>query len=537
MPQLNYRNPTDGTWVPITTIGPAGPSTPLTVTPVKTGNYTLAANELARADTTTGGITFTLPSSPAANTVIGAVLVAVSANNALTVTCGGTDVFDRTGGPTSIILNNAAQTLLAEYSVGVWVVTVRPLPSLNDGSYTTVDSATAGQTKVQLNDEIGVSSVILLGGGGKNLSADYTTNVALPACTYANGTSGVGATLTANANGTIVNLDSQTPAVNDLVLVIHQAAPLQNGLYKVTSVGSGSTPWVLTRDVNLDANTDFTNGATVTVARGNAAGRLARIRSGAYAMGTSGITIAPATTLGDVMWGVGRDRTLTSDDFDTFSGATAAPGTGNSLHVNGMRGIIYGNGTGAQLSQADVTVSGGELVTGVLQLETGTTTTGFMLYSAMATAVPFDGTKRWEMFARFKIPTISTGTETFNIKIGFFSGSDGNPTDGVYWEARQGQTNWLAVGRAASTETTADTGNAYNTGFKGFQLICPGDGTAYFYSGAVQVANITTNIPTASVLPAFCIVKSAGTTTRTLRMDMLGVDVPSTGNRINFLTP
>jgi hypothetical protein len=69
------------------------------------------------------------------------------------------------------------------------------------------------------------------------------------AATYANGTAGVGATLTANPAAAMPNIDGQTLAVGDRVLVKNQAAPAQNGVYTVTTITS---PWVLTRSIDTD---------------------------------------------------------------------------------------------------------------------------------------------------------------------------------------------------------------------------------------------------------------------------------------------
>jgi hypothetical protein len=79
----------------------------------------------------------------------------------------------------------------------------------------------------------------------------FTTG-ALPSCTYNNGASGVGATLTATANGALAAQDGVTLVLNDRLCVKDQAATLQNGIYRVTQVGSGGTPWILTRVTDAD---------------------------------------------------------------------------------------------------------------------------------------------------------------------------------------------------------------------------------------------------------------------------------------------
>ena len=71
--------------------------------------------------------------------------------------------------------------------------------------------------------------------------------------TYNNGTAGVGATLTNAGTQTALVIDGITLAVNDRVLIYQQASAVQNGVYTVTDVGSGSTNWVLTRATDADS--------------------------------------------------------------------------------------------------------------------------------------------------------------------------------------------------------------------------------------------------------------------------------------------
>jgi hypothetical protein len=83
-------------------------------------------------------------------------------------------------------------------------------------------------------------------------AVDLATTAALPAATYNNGTGGVGATLTANANGAL-SVDSTLTVVGNRILVKNQAAGAQNGVYVVTQVGSGGAPYILTRATDFDS--------------------------------------------------------------------------------------------------------------------------------------------------------------------------------------------------------------------------------------------------------------------------------------------
>jgi hypothetical protein len=64
---------------------------------------------------------------------------------------------------------------------------------------------------------------------------------------------GVGATLTNSGTQVALEIDGVPMTVADRILVWQQTTGLQNGIYVVTTVGDGSTNWVLTR--SADANT------------------------------------------------------------------------------------------------------------------------------------------------------------------------------------------------------------------------------------------------------------------------------------------
>lgn len=86
----------------------------------------------------------------------------------------------------------------------------------------------------------------------------YATDTALPSCTYANGTAGVGATLTATANGALT-VDGGLVSLDDRILVKNQSSSLQNGVYVVTQEGDLSTPFILTRASDADTSAKILN--------------------------------------------------------------------------------------------------------------------------------------------------------------------------------------------------------------------------------------------------------------------------------------
>lgn len=86
-------------------------------------------------------------------------------------------------------------------------------------------------------------------------SVNFASTAALPAYTYNNGSSGVGATITANANGAL-SLGGGSPTAGQRVLVKNETAgnAAYNGVYIVTQTGNGSTPFILTRATDYNTS-------------------------------------------------------------------------------------------------------------------------------------------------------------------------------------------------------------------------------------------------------------------------------------------
>jgi hypothetical protein len=123
------------------------------------------------------------------------------------------------------------------------------------------------------------------------------TAAALPANTYANGTAGVGATLTGNSNGAL-SVDGVAVAVGDRILVWQEAAASHNGIYTVTATGGASAVYVLTRA------TDFNSSITIlenSIVIPNFGSTLLNVffllySAGPYTVGTTALNFSTDTT-------------------------------------------------------------------------------------------------------------------------------------------------------------------------------------------------------------------------------------------------
>ena len=124
-----------------------------------------------------------------------------------------------------------------------------------------------------------------------------TANVA---GTYNNGAG----TITAGSNGAL-SIDGATPTASDRVLLKNQTDATENGLYLVTTVGSGSAAYVLTRTPDADAAAEITGGAFVFVEAGtaNADNGYVFTHNGTPTLGTTNITVEQFSGAGQISAG------------------------------------------------------------------------------------------------------------------------------------------------------------------------------------------------------------------------------------------
>jgi hypothetical protein len=147
--------------------------------------------------------------------------------------------------------------------------------------------------------------------------------------TYDNGTAGVGATLTNAGTQAALVIDGITMVVADRVLVYEQTDQTENGVYVVTSIGSGATNWVLTRsdDTNTyvtDSPDGLSEGSTFFVQQGvTGAGETYTCNTqGTIVFGTTDITFVQVSSA--QIYSAGTGLTLNATTFSiTNTGLTA----------------------------------------------------------------------------------------------------------------------------------------------------------------------------------------------------------------------
>lgn len=213
-----------------------------------------------------------------------------------------------------------------------------------------------------------------------------STTAVLPASTYNNGASGVGATLTANVNGAIGTVGGYASlAVNNRVLVKDQAAALQNGIYVVTQLGSAGTPWVLTRASDFDGTpaSEIQSGDATYVQNGTLAGtQWVVVTTGTITVGTTAINFSQFSGPG------------------TYTGGSGINVTGTSISNTGVLSNIAGTGIGVSGATGNVTITNNGVVSvaGTSNQITVSGSTGAVTFS-LPSSVTIGGTMTAGIFS------------------------------------------------------------------------------------------------------------------------------------------
>lgn len=259
--------------------------------------------------------------------------------------------------------------------------------------------------------------------------ADVTvaTTGALPANTYASGPM----TLTANSNSAFPMVDGVTlSTIGQRILVKNEAGAAQanNGIYALTTVGSGAAPWVLTRATDFDnvtANSpgEIQTGAYLFVAQGTsqACTQWFLTTVGVISLGTTYLTFgqsnATATYTGS------NGITVTGSNITVnLTGTTTLETSSNALRVKSSANSgapLLSAGTGNEAAYGPLNLAGGaNIVTGLLPTTNGglgiNASTGQTQNQVLASPNGSSGALSMRALVAADLPTAGTvGTGTY----------------------------------------------------------------------------------------------------------------------------
>jgi len=123
-----------------------------------------------------------------------------------------------------------------------------------------------------------------------NLSANYNNS---------------GGTLTNSGSNAALSLDGVTVVAGNRILVKDQSSGAENGIYVVTTVGDGSTAWVLTRADDANASAEMTGGVFTFVEEGTVGADNGYVftHNGAPTLGSTALTVSQFSGAGQIVAG------------------------------------------------------------------------------------------------------------------------------------------------------------------------------------------------------------------------------------------
>lgn len=310
--------------------------------------------------------------------------------------------------------------------------------------------SSVASTDVYPTVQSGVTYKVTLAQLSENFQTNFAcrlgTTTALTV-TYNNGTSGVGATLTNAGALAALTLDGVAVVVGDRILVKDQASTFQNGVYVVTTIGTGAVAWVLTRATDFDEAGDVDAGDSFTVAFGTTNAKTQWIETAVVAtIGTDAITFQSNVVAGT---GILKTNNTVALNVTAASGVQVSTSTSAATWIGSLtNGQLVIGSTGATPVAAALTAGANITITngaGAITIASS----GNMTWSAVTGATQSITVNNGYIANRgggvaFSLPATSSVGDTFSI-VGLLG----------TWSITQGAGQQISVG---ATSTTAGAG-------------------------------------------------------------------------------
>ena len=195
--------------------------------------------------------------------------------------------------------------------------------------------------------------------------------------TYANGTAGVGATLTNDGNE-VYTIDGIALTLNMRVLVKDQSPATENGIYYVSTAGAVGATLVLTRALDANQPAELTGGSFTFVEQGTVAAENGYVftHNGepTFGAGNTDLTVAQFSGAGQVIAGAGLTK---SGNTINAVGSTTIRANADTLEVKstGTAGqVLRSTGTAnAAAVYGQLDLANSNAVTGIAAVANGGT--------------------------------------------------------------------------------------------------------------------------------------------------------------------
>jgi hypothetical protein len=289
-----------------------------------------------------------------------------------------------------------------------------------------------------------------------------------------------------------------------------------SNVFSTIQVPSGTSP-------TADSATD-----TLTLAAGSGISITGDSTTDTITIASTATPVTAVTATAPMVSSGGTTPDLSLDRINLFSISTmVGPYVDDFIHGNAtsvLDWVSNNGGSGASISTYTGAFFAGH--PGVIQLSCGTATNGWVaLYGNTTSAHLLVGGGIIKFEAIVRVPVASDGTNTFSPYVGLINAPSSEPSNGIYFRITNG--NWegctaLFPGRSVTASSVAATTGA----FQRLTFVTNAAGTSVeFFVGGVSIGTLSTNTPDSTALLHYglTVVKSAGTTARTMLVDAVGI--------------
>jgi hypothetical protein len=236
-----------------------------------------------------------------------------------------------TGNLTSTYANGGTNSNIIQIDNGTDITFFGYTPVVGDQFVTSTGNGLLANTPYYIVALVGSACQISLTYGGPDVTGLTNGGVTLPSLINP----GVGATLTNAGTQVALTIDGVLMTVGKRVLIYNQTNAFENGVYTVTTVGTGSTNWVLTRATDADT---YSPSSSLALGQGDAF----YVTDGDTGAGESYVV----STNGDIFFGITAinfAQISSAQIYNAGTGLNLSPATTFNISNTGVSANTYGS--------------------------------------------------------------------------------------------------------------------------------------------------------------------------------------------------